>query len=161
MSDTVIDHAITVTIPAADLFVENHHNEANAAIAAMPPSRRWGAETNLRSWRRWIKSINPESDNGWAFRGVELKPGAGTTLPVGAIIVACDVSRAKAKWYAGSYIKPAEVDAALYGVQSDGLVELTRSLRRGWARDLFGWLVTNRPEIPVVKAGMPTPHGAV
>lgn len=161
MSDTFIEQANTVTLPAADRFVENHHNEAKAAIAAMSPSRQWGAETNLRSWRRWVKSINPDSNNGWGFRGIELKPGAEVALPLGAIIVACDYSWAKARWYAGSYIKPVEVDAALYEVKDDGLAELTRSMRSAWARDLLGWLATNRLDMPITKSGLPNARGAV
>ncbi|MGH6711761.1 MAG: hypothetical protein ACREEK_22665 [Bradyrhizobium sp.] len=155
MLDTVVGHTITATLPGTDPSVENHHNEAKAAIAAMSRSRQWGAETNLRSWRRWIKSIDPACTTGWGFRGIELKPGADATFPVGAIIVSSDISWAKARWYAGSYIQPMEVAAALYVVTSDGLVELTRSVRRAWARDLLGWLATNRREMPITKAGGP------
>lgn len=160
MLDTLVEQTMTVTFPGIDPSVENHHNEAKAAIAAMSRSRRWGAETNLRSWRRWIKSIDPACGTGWGFRGIELKPGVEATLPVGAIIVACDVSWAKARWYAGSYIKPAELDAALYEVASDGLIELTRSMRRAWARDLLGWLATNRREMPVTKVSASVARGA-
>lgn len=161
MSDAFIEQMITVTLPATDRFVEKHHNESKMAIAAMSRSRQWGAETNLRSWRRWINSIDPTRDNGWAFCGIELKPGADTTLPLGAVIVACDYSWAKAKWYAGQFIQPVKVDAALYEVKDDGLIELTRSMRRAWARDLLGWLVTNRPGVPVTKISMSNARGAM
>jgi hypothetical protein len=154
MSDAFIEQMITVTLPATDRFVEKHHNESKMAIAAMSRSRQWGAETNLRSWRRWINSIDPARDNGWGFYGIELKPGADATLPLGAVIVACDYSWAKAKWYAGQFIQPVKVDAALYEVKDDCLIELTRSMRRAWARDLLGWLVTNRPDVPVTKISM-------
>ena len=148
MLNTVVEHKITVTLPGTGHSVENHHNEAKAAIAAMSRSRQWGAETNLRSWRRWIKSIDPACTTGWGFRGIELKPGADATLPVGAIIVACDISWAKAKWYAREFIRPMEIEAAIYEMTKEGLIELTRSDRPGWARDLLGWLVTNRPDVP-------------
>jgi hypothetical protein len=146
MTDIVAETLATVTVPSTDRFVMDHHNGARAAIDGMPAWRQFGAETNLRSWRRWIKSINPACDDGWAFSGPELRPGAQAPLPIGTIIVACDVSWAKAKWYAGQYRAPTEIEAALYEVSPDGLVTLTRSMRRRWARDLIGWLVTNRPE---------------
>jgi len=114
MPEATRTNPVTVTVPTTDLFVVNHHNDARAAIDAMSPSRRYGADTNLRSWRTWLQSIDPTHQNGWSFSGPELQPGAQAELPAGAIIVACDLSWARAKWYAGQYIKPAEVEAALY-----------------------------------------------
>jgi hypothetical protein len=150
MSNIVAENLVTVVMPSTDRFVVDHHNGARAAIDGMPAWRQFGAETNLRSWRRWLKSIDPARDNGWGFSGPELQPGADASLPIGAIVVACDLSWAKAKWHAGDYIRPMEIEAALYEVTSDGLIQLTRSMRRAWARDLLGWLVTNRPEIPMM-----------
>ena len=161
MNDVTATKSIAVTVPATDQYVARHHDSAMAAIAAMSPSRRWGAETNLRSWRRWVHSIDPARDNGWAFCGVELKPGADATLPLGALIVACDSSWAKAKWYTGQFIQPMTVDAALYEVKDDGLIELTRSMRRAWPRDLLGWLVRNRPDMPLAKISMSNARGAM
>jgi hypothetical protein len=109
--------------------------------------RSRSAPTNLRSWRRVVESIDPVRENGWAFSGPELKAGAQVSLPVGAIIIACDLSWANARWYAGQHKKLMEVEAGLYEVLADGLTELTRSMRRAWARDLIGWLLTNRPDI--------------
>lgn len=161
MNEVTATNSIAVTVPATDHYVAWHHDRAKAAIAAMSPSRRWGAETNLRSWRRWINSIDPARDSGWAFCGVELKPGADATLPLGAVIVACDFSWAKANWYTGQFIQPMTVDAALYEVKDDGLTELTRSMRRAWARDLLGWLVRNRPDVPVAKISTSDARGAM
>lgn len=139
---------VTVAIPEIDKFVVHHHDGAKAAIDAMSPSRQWSAETNLRSWRRQIHTIDPTRENGWAFSGPELQPGSKASLPTSAVIVACDYSWAKANWYAGQYIRPMEIEAALYEATATGLDQLTRSMRRAWARDLIGWLVKNREEIP-------------
>lgn len=161
MNEVTATSTIAVTVPATDFYVARHHDSAKAAIAAMSPSRRWGAETNLRSWRRWINSIDPSRDNGWAFRGVELEPDTEVTLPLGAIVVACDYSWAKAKWYAGHFIQPMTADAALYEVKDDGLAELTRSMRRAWARDLLGWLVRNRPDVSAKKISTSNARGSM
>ncbi|MCR6734071.1 MAG: hypothetical protein NVV83_08290 [Afipia sp.] len=144
MGEEADKNLITVTLPTTYPGVAGHHDGANVAIEAMSPSRRYGADTNLRSWRRLLKSIDPAHENGWSFSGLELQPGAQAVLPASSIVVACDLSWAKAKWYAGQYIKPLEVEAALYEATGEGLVQLTRSVRRVWARDLLGWLITNR-----------------
>lgn len=151
---------VTVAIPEIDKFVARHHDRAKAAIDAMSPSRRWDAETNRRSWRRRIYTIDPTRENGWAFSGPELQPCAKVSLPSGAVIVACDYSWAKASWYSGQHIKPMEVIAALYEVTASGLDQLTRSMRRSWARDLIGWMVKNREEIPTKSRVSPC-YGAV
>jgi hypothetical protein len=158
MGEKAAENLVTVVIPDTDQFVVNHHNRAKTAITEMSPSRQFGAETNLRSWRRLIKTLDPVRDNGWAFSGDELKPGATASLPVGGIIIACDVSWTKANWYAGRHMAPTEIEAALYEVSADGLVALIRSMRRRWARDLIRWLVSNRPEI-VIQSPIALTHG--
>lgn len=159
MPNTVTEKSIAVTVPSPDRFVVNHHNEAKAAIDAMSVWRQHGAETNLRSWCRVVESIDPVRENGRAFSGPELQAGAQVSLPVGAIIVACDVSWANARWYAGQHMKRMEIEAGLHEVTADGLTELTRSMRRAWARDLIGWLLTSRPDISK-KARVFSPKGA-
>jgi hypothetical protein len=139
---------VTVTIPEVDRAVVEHHQTAERAIEGMSPSRRFGAESNLRSWRRLIENVDPTRSNGWAFGGVELSAGATASLPVGALIVVYDVSWARARWYAGRYIKPAVLEGVLYEVAADGLKHLISSTRKRWARDLVGWIVTNRRDIP-------------
>lgn len=141
---------ITVNVPEASNRIVEHHERAESAIKNMSPSRRFGADTNLRAWRRWVKQIDPTRENGWAFSGVELTAGTTALLPTGALVVVCDVSWVQARWYAGQYIKPIEVEASLYEVSDEGLTRLIASARRKWARDLVGWLVANRPEISVM-----------
>jgi hypothetical protein len=142
------DGLVSVTIPAIASQVADHHRRANSEIDGMSPSRKWGAETNLRSWRRWVKEVDPSRENSWGFSGVEVKTGTMVSLPAGAVIVTCDVSWAQAKWYAGRYIKPTEIEASLYEVTSDGPKHLVTAARRKWARELIDWLITNRPGIP-------------
>lgn len=148
MSEAIGERLVSIVVPGASDCVLDHHRHAVAEIDAMSPSRKWGAEATVRGWRRWIKEIDPTRDNGWAFCGVELKPGEAASLPAGALIVVCDVSWAQAKWYAGRYIKPLQVKASLYAVTTDGLQSLITSVRRSWARDLVGWIETNRHDIP-------------
>lgn len=47
-----------ITLPTVDSMVLDHHEQANAAIEAMSPSRSYGAETNLSSWRRHLSVVN-------------------------------------------------------------------------------------------------------
>lgn len=75
----------------------------------------------------------------------EWRANTGTSLPAGAIIVAFDW--ANARWSAGRHVKRMEIEAGLNEVTADGLTEMTRSMLRAWARDLIGWLLTNRPDI--------------
>lgn len=148
MSDQHAERRVTVEMPDPSEIVVAHHRSALSAIEGMSPSRKWGAETNLRSWRRWVKEICPSCESGWGFSGEEVKTGTMASLPAGAIVIACDVSWAKAKWYAGRYIKPTEIEASLYEVTSDGLKHLVTATDRKWGRKLIRWLITNRPDIP-------------
>jgi hypothetical protein len=150
MSEGIAEDFVTIVIPEASLRVVEHHQRAVNAIEAMSPSRRLGADTNLRAWRRWIKQIDPTRENGSAFSGVELTAGTTVSLPLGTVMVVCDAIWAQATWYAGPFIKPTEVEASLYEVSGEGLTRLTTSVRRKWARDLVGWLVANRPDVPVM-----------
>lgn len=159
MSQIHTEHLVSVIIPDTVERVTEHHRRAVNAVESMSPSRRLGADMNLRTWRRWIKQIDPTRENGWAFSGVELKAGATVSLAIGTVVVVCDVSWAQAKWYAGHYIKPIEVEASLHEVSSGGLTCLIASDRRKWARDLVGWLVANRPDIPVTANLASAPGG--
>lgn len=152
MDQNGTERHVNVTIPNASEHVMQHHHRAIRAIESMSSSRKWGADANARSWRRWIKQIDPERDNGWAFLGAALMPGASATLPLGAIIVVCDVSWANARWYADCSINRIEADAALHEVAEEGLALLVRSARRTWGRDLVRWLTTNGPGIPVKRS---------
>jgi hypothetical protein len=159
MSQIHAEHLVSVIIPDRVERVTEHHRRAVNAIESMSPSRRLGADINLRTWRRWIKQIDPTRENGWAFSGVELKAGATVSLALGTVVVVCDVSWAEAKWYAGHYIKPIEVEASLHEVCDGGLTCLTTSGRRNWARDLISWLVANRTDIPVLPTDASAPGG--
>jgi hypothetical protein len=147
MPETTQTNPVAVIVPTAAPGVENHNNKANVAIEAMSVWRQRDAETTLRSWRRVVESIDPVRENGWAFSGPELEAGAEVSLPVGTIIVVCDQSWAKARWYAGQHMKRMEIEAGIYEVTPHGLTALTRSTRRQWAQDLVSWLIANRPNI--------------
>lgn len=135
---------IDIIVPGTDPLVQLHHDQANNAIARMSPSRVSGAETNVNSWRRLLTAIDPEGSNGYAFTGQLLQPGATAALPAGAMLVAVDTSWARAKWYAGQYIAPIERRAELLRVENDGLKALLSTHGRNWAREILGFLVTNR-----------------
>lgn len=159
MAEEIAKDFVTIVVPEACRHVVDHHKRAVDAIEAMSPSRRLGADTNLRTWRRWIKKIDLAHENGWAFSGVELTAGSTVSLPAGAVVVVCDVSWAQATWYAGHYIKPIEIEASLHGVSGGRLTCLATSGRRKWARDLVDWLVANRPDIPVTPTEASAPGG--
>jgi hypothetical protein len=159
MTEGIAEDFVTIIIPEASPHVVDHHRRAVDAIEAMSPSRRLGADTNLRAWRRRVEQIDPTRENGWAFFGEELTAGTTVSLALGAVVVVCDVSWAQAQWYAGHYIKPIEVEASLHEVSERGLTCLTTSGRRKWARDLIGWLVANRADIPVMPTDASVPGG--
>lgn len=135
--------AIEVIIPPTDTMVLAHHEGAKAAIARMSPSRRYGAETNLRSWRRVLTAIDPRGRDGHAFVGHAVAPGALVSLPIGALIITVDTSWAKARWYADDHIAPVETFAHLYRVERSGPIQLGCAYGRTWAQDLLGFLMTN------------------
>jgi hypothetical protein len=145
----------TITVPTADPVVVTHHERALTVIAAMSPSRAYGAETNLRGWRRTVDGIDPAREDGWAFKGGSLIAGAAATLCEGTLIVTYDASWAKAKWYAGNFIAPTERLAGLYEVADGELIRRVQSVRSGWAQDLIGWLRANRPDVATFKATVP------
>lgn len=149
MSSANDEKLVTVIVPEANRVVVEHHHAAGREIEGMSPSRRFGAETNLRNWRRWITNVDPTRVNGWAFDGVDLTAGATALLPVGALMVVYDASWARARWYAGRFVKPTELEGTLYEVTAGELKRLINSTRKRWARDIAGWIVTNRPDIPV------------
>lgn len=145
-----------ITLPSIDFLVQMHHDEANAAIAGMSPSRSYGAETNLSSWARHLTAIDPAGKDGYAFTGSELRRGVEATVPLGALILVVDSSWAKAKWYAGSYISPLERRATLHVAEAEGLRELLSVGSRRWAENILGFLVTNQAlrETAGVKVGV-------
>jgi hypothetical protein len=145
MAKATAETLVTVLIPDKDKIVLSPHNRAEVTIKGMAPSRRLGAETNLRSWRRWITAVDPMGQSGWAFSVLEIKPEAMAAPPIGSVIVACEVSWAKASWYAGQRLVPTAIEAALHELSADGLVTLTRSVRVHRARILISWLIINRP----------------
>lgn len=149
MPEEIAEHLVSILIPSVSERVAEHHRRAVNAIEGMSPSRQRAAEANVGAWRRWVKDIDPSRENGLAFSGVELTAGATASLPINAVVVACDMSWARAKWSAGCYIKPTVTEASLYEVTSEGLKQLTTSVRRRWPFDLVHWLVANRPGIPV------------
>jgi hypothetical protein len=136
--------SIEIVVPEVDYLVKSHSDEADSEIERMSPSRAYGAETSLTSWRRTLSTVKLNGTDGYAFEGHSLKPEATATLEVGSIIIAVDKSWAKARWYAGSYVKPIELSARLLRVDEDGLKTLIESSKKSWARDLLGYLATNR-----------------
>ncbi len=125
-------------------MVQHHHDDANKAIEAMSPSRRYGAETNLNSWRRCLFVVDPNGSDGYAFTGHNLRPGAEATVPVGSLILSADSSWAKANWYAGRFIAPLERWATLYVADEAGLQHLVATNSRRWASEILGFLATNQ-----------------
>jgi hypothetical protein len=141
-----------VTVQTANPVVVSHHKQASIAIAAMPPSRASGAEIDLYISRRVVEGIDPERDDGWGFKGTWLSAGRTAKLAEGTLILACDASYARARWYAGNFIAPTERYAGVYEVRGDELVRRVQSIRRCWAQDLIGWIRTNRPDVATFKA---------
>lgn len=136
---------IDIVVPATDHCVQMHHESAKMEIEHMSPSRKFGAETNLRSWRKVLTGASLSGTDGYAFLGHALAPGAPASLENGSLIVAVDISWARARWYARNYIAPVEQKAALLRVTDYGeLDELIVSTKKSWARDLLGYLATNR-----------------
>ena len=147
MSDaTPNEMTVKVTVPGIDPLVEGHFDHARASIDAMSPSRRYGAETSIRAWRRVLRSYDPEGQNGFAFRGDEVLCRAELDLKVGAIVVGLDDSYARARWYAGRYVPPRALRAFLQQVGPDGFETLIEANRSPWAPKLLGFLATH-PEI--------------
>lgn len=132
---------VTVTIPEIDSLVLSHHRQAESEIAKMSPWRSRGSEMELRCWRRRLTAIDPAGTDGHAFDGDRLQPCAEVSLPVGALIIAREASWAKARWYAGSFVRPYEQNARLLRVGPDGLQTLIESTRKSWARDILGHLM--------------------
>lgn len=153
---------IEITVPEIEYLVKSHNEDAEREIARMSPSRSYGAETNLSSWRRALTSVKLDGKDGYAFEGHSLRAGAPVTLEVGTLLVAVDTSWAKAHWYAGSYIKPIERFALLLRVTENGLERLIVSDGKSWARDLLGYLATNQAiceaaGVKVIGANPPMP----
>ena len=135
---------ITVTIPSIDPLVEGHHRRAVSEIERMSPSRQFGAETDLSSWRRLLRTVDLEKTNGYAFSGNLLQAGAIAEIEDGKLIIAVDKSWTRANWYAGRHVRAVEISARLLQVRESGLVTLIESQRsRAWAQDILGFLETN------------------
>lgn len=134
---------IEITVPDIKFLVQLHHDQATEAIAAMSPSRAYGAETNLSNWRRLLTAFNLDGDDGYAFTGHNLQLGAIATVPAHALLLSVDSSWAKAKWYAGRYVSPLERWATLYIVEDAGLKQLMATNSRRWASKVLGFLATN------------------
>lgn len=137
-----VSEMVKVAVPAIDEQVTRHHELAEAAIAAMSPSRRYGADTALRSWRRVLQSFNPAGLDGYAFSGHQVQPGSELSLPIGALIIGLDDSYAVAKWYSGRYVAPRALRAFLQRVGPDGLEALFETDRAPWAPKVLGFLAT-------------------
>jgi hypothetical protein len=148
------NHMPVVTVPEVAPIVVSHHKRASIVVGAMPPSRASGAAIELCISRRVVVGIDPERDDGWGFKSGPEWVSAGKTakLDEGTLILAIDASYASARWYAGNFIAPTERYAAVYEVRGDQLVRRVLSIRRRWARDLIGWICTNRPDVPTFKA---------
>jgi hypothetical protein len=153
---------VTITVPEADNrgFIERHEAEYQSAYAAMSPSRTWGAEFTKSSFRRLLRGIDPQHQNGWAFSGLELRAGEPATVPVGGLMLTVDKSFARGNWYAGRSVTAASFVAVLYEATENGeLKELLVSMDpRKWGRELVGWLLTNRPDLPRVTVVPRTPR---
>lgn len=147
------ERRVEVVIPVVDVFgnMGRHQENYDSAIAAMSPSRTFGAEFSKTSFRRLIAGVDPKHDNGWAFQGQDLPAGQEATVPVGSIILAVDRSFAKGNWYARQRVETATVVATLYEVAENGeMKEVIQDTTRAWARKITGWLVTQRPDLPKV-----------
>ena len=134
---------VQITLPTLDTLVQQHHDLANEAIAAMSPSRSYDAETNINSWRRRLSIVDPAGSDGYAFPGNNLRPGTEATVPLGSVILVVDSSWAKANWYAGRYIPALERWATLYVAEQSGLQQVMTTRSRRWASEILGYLTTN------------------
>ena len=134
---------VRITVPAIDAPVIWHNESAENAIAAMSPSRRYGAQTSLRAWRRVLEAFDPKGSDGYGFSGPQIQPGAEVELPRGALVVGLDDSYASARWYAGHYVRPRALRAFIQRVDADGLKTLFETDRAPWAPKLIGFLMTN------------------
>lgn len=134
---------VRITVPAIDAPVNWHNESAEQAIAAMSPSRRYGAQTSLRAWRRVLEAFDPKGSDGYGFSGPQIQPGAEVGLPRGALIVGLDNSYASARWYAGRYVRPRTLRAFIHRVDAGGLKTLFETDRAPWAPKLIGFLMTN------------------
>lgn len=135
---------VEIIVPVVNAEVLYHQQSAIEEIERMSSSRGYGAETNLRSWRRNLTAINLTGANGYAFSGNSLVAAETANLPRGALVVAVDISFAKARWYAGKHIKPVEQCAQLLKITADGPVPIFESRKKSWARDILGYLATHR-----------------
>jgi hypothetical protein len=134
---------IEITVPAVDPAVLYHHEMALLEIEYMSPSRSYGAETSLRSWRRNLTAIKLNGTDGYAFKGHSLTAETSATLQLGALLIAVDISWAKARWYAGSYITPLKQRARLLKITAAGPELVVESRKKSWARDILGYLATH------------------
>lgn len=80
MTNIVAENLATVTVPSTDWFVMDHHNSASAATDGMPAWRHFGAETNPRSWRRWLKFVDRTHENDRSLSGPALRPDVKAAL---------------------------------------------------------------------------------
>ena len=135
-----------VSIPRIDPLVDRHYDHACSALDAMSPSRRHGAASSIRAWRRVLRAFAPEGQYGLAFRGDELMCYAELKLHIGQIIVGLDDSYSRARWYAGRYVAPRALRAFLLWVGPAGFETLIEVDQSPWAPKLLGFLAT-RPEI--------------
>lgn len=134
---------VRIIVPSTNTLVQQHNELAEQAVAAMSPSRSYGAEINLSSWRRRLTIVDPNGVDGYAFSGDSLRPGAEATVPLGGLILSVDTSWAKARWYAGQYIQPLERWAVLYVAEEAGLESVMATGSRRWVSEILGFLSTN------------------
>jgi hypothetical protein len=148
---------VKVAVPEKDVHgnIARHQDGYDSAVAAMSPSRTYGAEFSSTSFRRLLTGVDPSHDNGWAFQGLELPAGEEAEVPVGGIILVLDRSFAKGNWYASRQVDTSTVVATLLEVTQEGLKEVLQDTTRGWARKMTGWLVSQRPDLPQVSVKPP------
>lgn len=132
---------IAITLPSISASVEAHHNGALYSISLFKNTRGYGAEANLRSWRKLLTKFDPSGKDGWAFDGSKLEPGAEATVQRGSLIVGLDDSWAKGNWYSGHEVRPRALRAFLAQVtEGDGFKIIYETSDNAWAPGIVGFL---------------------
>lgn len=142
---------VAITVPSISASVEAHHDSALYSISLFKNTRGYGAEANLRAWRKLLTKFDPSGTDGWAFEGSKLAAGAETMVRRCSLIVGLDDSWAKGNWYAGHEVRPRALRDFLAQVtEEDGFKIIYETCDNAWAQAVIGFLNAH-PDL--VKAG--------
>lgn len=132
---------VAITVPSISASVEAHHNSALRSISLFKNTRGYGAEANLRAWRKLLTKFDPSGKDGWAFDGSKLEAGAEAMVQRGSLIVGLDDSWAKGNWYSGHEVRPRALRAFLAQVtEGDEFKMIYETWDNAWAPGIVGFL---------------------